>query len=128
MPKSTAVAGLALALLAAPVVLAAEPAQVTSITAKQQADGKVQLDVIYEGSACEQAGEAAVESATEDTVSVTIPATKTAEVCTMQIVPVEFSGIIPVEPATTTIAVTVLNSDGQSIAVGSASLEAVDAQ
>ena len=60
--------------------------------------------------------------ADETTDAVTIPTESTSDVCTMQIVPVEFTGLIPVEPLTEMLAITVLAPDGQAKATGSVTI------
>lgn len=99
----------------------AEPAPLSAASATRLADGQVELKVTYDGGACETPGEAAVTSAESDETldSVTIPTTSTAEVCTMQIVPVAYEGVIAVEALTTTLAITVLSPEGQIKAAGS---------
>jgi hypothetical protein len=112
-----------LALLAVLIPLsataAAQPAPLTSATATWTEDGKVILVVTFEGSACEAAGEPHVSAGDDLTDEVTIPTVATAEVCTMQIVPVEFTGTIAVEPLTTRLAIAVLDTEGQIKAAGS---------
>ncbi len=105
----------------------AEPAPLTSATATWTEDGKVVLAVTFDGSACEEPGEAQVSAGDDITDEVTIPTVSTAEVCTMQIVPVEFTGTIAVEPLTTTLAIAVLDTDGQIKASGSVEIEKRDA-
>jgi hypothetical protein len=120
-----------LALLAAFVPLsapaAAQPQPLTSATATWTEDGKVVLAVTFEGSACEAPGEAHVAAGDVLTDEVTIPTMSTAEVCTMQIVPVEFSGTIAVEPLTTRLAIAVLDTEGQIKAAGSVDIAPPDA-
>jgi hypothetical protein len=112
-----------LALLAAFIPLsapaAAQPQPLTSASATWTADGKVELAVTFEGSACETPGEAHVAAGDVITDEVTIPTISTAEVCTMQIVAVEYSGTIAVEPLTTRLAIAVLDAEGQIRAAGS---------
>jgi hypothetical protein len=120
-----ALACLAMGLLLPLAAIAAEPPPLTSAAAKWVEEGHVELTVSWEGGACEAPGEAAVEATEADelTDSVTIPTTSTAEVCTMQIVQLEFTGIIPVEPLTEKLAVMVLGPDGQPRAAGSVTIE-----
>jgi hypothetical protein len=115
---------LALALPGAPA-LAAEPAPLTSASAVWAGDGHVELTVSWSGGACEEPGEPTVEAteADETTDAVLIPTIATADVCTLQLVQVEFSGLVPVEPLTETLAVTVLAPDGQPTASGSVAIE-----
>jgi hypothetical protein len=110
---------LALALLA-PVAFAAAPEPITAGTAVWTTDGKVDIKVTWQGGACEAPGEATVEAGDETTIDeVTIPTAATAEVCTMQIVPVTYEGTIAVEKLTTTLSVMILAPDGQPVARGS---------
>jgi hypothetical protein len=108
-----------LAVLAPLAAAAAEPAPLTSASASWTADGKVELAVTFEGSACEEPGEPHVAAGDVITDEVTIPTVSTAEVCTMQIVPVEFTGTIAVEPLTERLAIAVLDTHGQIKAAGS---------
>ncbi|HHY48173.1 MAG TPA: hypothetical protein GYA10_00250 [Alphaproteobacteria bacterium] len=108
--------------LAAIIPARAEPQPITGAEAIWTADGKVELKVTYQGGACEEPGEAKVEAADTTTDVVVIPTRSTAEICTMQIVPVEYSGVIAVEPWTTTLAITVLAPDGQLKASGSVAI------
>lgn len=118
---------LALALYPIAAVAAAPPPPLTEASAHWTEDGKVQLDLSWEGGACEEPEEAHV-TASEifGTDTVNIPTVETAEVCTMQIVQVDYSGIIAVEPTTTTLSVTVLDFEGQPKAAGSVKIEAPD--
>ena len=122
MHRPLASFALAAALLAPPA-FAAEPAPLSVASAVWTADGQVELKVTYEGGACEETGEAQVAAGDATTDEVTIPTVSTAEVCTMQVVPVEFAGTIAVEPATRTLAVTVLDPEGQPKAAGSVEIE-----
>lgn len=115
-------------LILATAAVAAEPQPVTSASAAWVAEGKVQLDVAWQGGACERPSEPEVTSADDGTtLQVTIPTVSTAEVCTMQIVEVTYSGIIPVEPMTATLAITVLDPEGRPSATGTAEIEAANA-
>src|SRR5690606_13491593 len=104
----------AASLLLATAAIATEPAPLTSVTAVWAENGQVQLSFTYEGGACEETGEPQVAASDEYGVDVvTVPTVETAEVCTMQIVEVEFDGLVPVEPSTETLSVVVLDPDGQ---------------
>jgi hypothetical protein len=106
---------------------AAQPAPLTSVTATWTEHGKVELAVTFEGSACEEPGEPHVAAGDDITDEVTIPTVSTAEVCTMQIVPVEFTGTIAVEPLTERLAIAVLDTEGQIKAAGSVEIMSGDA-
>ena len=111
-----AAAGLAMALPA--TALGEEPPALTSATATWTAENKVALSVTYDGGACEETGVARVESADVLTDIVVIPTYATAEVCTMQIVPVTFEGVIAVEPLTERLSILVLGPEGRTVAAG----------
>ena len=104
---------------------ATEPAPLTTASAVWVEDGQVELTLTYEGGACEEPQEAQV-TASEifGTDTVTIPTVETAEVCTMQIVEVEYAGTIPVEPTTDTLSVIILDPEGQPKAAGQVEIEA----
>jgi hypothetical protein len=121
----TRMSALVLALLATPAV-AAEPAPLTAASATRLSTGEVKLDVTYDGGACEATEEAEVTTAEGTVDAVSIPTRSTAEMCTMQIVPVSYSGTIAVEPGTTELAVTVLDPDGQPKAGGSVPITAAN--
>lgn len=104
-------------------VAAAEPPPITEATAVWTDEGKVELSVTYDGGACDEPGDPRVEAGPTTTDAVFIPTTETAEVCTMQIVPVTYEGVIPVEPDTRTLAITVLDFKGQPKATGSVDIE-----
>lgn len=109
------------AILALPTAAMAEPESFTEASARWTADGKVELTLVYQGGACEEPQEALVSASESDMTvdSVTIPTVSTAEVCTLQLVPVHFTGVIAVEPYTTRLAVLILDFDGQPKAAGS---------
>jgi hypothetical protein len=123
MTRTLCSLALAAALMAPLGAMADEPAPLTAVSAAWVEDGKVELKLTYEGGACEATGTAEVAAGDETTDEVTIPTVSTAEVCTMQIVPVEFSGVIAVEPTTTTLAIMVLDPDGKPKAAGSVEIE-----
>lgn len=106
-----------------PAPAGSEPEPITEGTAKRLPDGKVELSVTWQGGACDEPGEAEVNAGDQTTDEVTIPVSRVGEVCTLQIVPVEFTGTIPVEPATTTLSVMVLDPEGQPAAGGDIEIE-----
>ena len=123
MTRLPALIALVAALLPPVAVAADEPPPLSAVSAVWTADGRVELKLTYEGGACEVTGEAQVAAGDVTTDEVTIPTISTAEVCTMQIVPVEFAGTIAVEPTTTTLAIMVLGPEGQPKAAGSVEIE-----
>jgi hypothetical protein len=106
-------------LLLAPATFAAAPEPITEGSATWTADGKVDIKVTWQDGACVAPGDVTVEAGDETIDEVTIPTASTAEVCTMQIVPVTFEGTIAVEKLTETLSVMVLAPDGQPVASGS---------
>jgi hypothetical protein len=102
---------------------AAEPPPVTAATAVWTPDGHVSLTVTYDGGACEEPGEIRVESGQNQINVVTIPTVETAEICTLQIVPVTYEGVIAVEPSAETLSVTILDTGGQPKAAGSVEIK-----
>jgi hypothetical protein len=123
MTRTLCSLALAAALLAPAGAFADEPAPLTAVSATWVEDEKVELKVTFDGGACDAAGPAEVAAGNETTDEVTIPTVTTAEICTMQIVPVEYSGIIAVEPSTTTLAIMVLDPEGKPRAAGSVEIE-----
>lgn len=99
------------------------PPGLVSAEAHWTENGQVALEVVFEGSACQQPGEAQVDAADSELDHVTIPTTSTAEVCTMQLVQVTYEGSIAVEPRTRTLEITVLDPEGRPQAAGSVVLD-----
>ena len=124
LSMATAVAA---ALMTIAAAAASEPPPVTAATAVWTEAGEVQLDVTWDGSACEAPGEARVIAASDQTDVVHIPTHSTAEICTMQIVPVEYSGVVAVEPGTQRLAITILDPEGQPKASGHVEIESSEA-
>jgi len=115
----------AASLLLVTAAAATEPPPLTSATAVRGDLGQVELTLTYEGGACEEPQDAKVAASdVYGTDAVTIKTVETAEVCTMQIVQVEFSGIIAVEPTTERLSVIVLDPEGQPKAGGHVEIEA----
>ena len=82
-------------------------------------DGRVALNFTFEGGACQQPGTATVEPARGGVAAVTVPTEATAEVCTMQVVPVEVTETLAVDAEAITLDITVLARDGRPQALGS---------
>ena len=97
---------------------AAQPAPLTAATATWTTDGKVELAVTFEGSACETPGEARVASGDDITDEVTIPTVSTAEVCTMQIVPVSTEQVIEAPEPVIDLDVSALDPENNRVAHG----------
>ena len=113
-----ALAAAALVFAAPAAVMAEEPPPLTGASATWTSEEKVELSVTYDGGACEEPGVAMVEAADVTIDIVVIPTYSTAEVCTMQIVPVTYEGVIAVEPLTERLSVLVLDPQGRPVAAG----------
>jgi hypothetical protein len=101
----------------------AQPGQLDNVAACRLDPQTVHLRFTFEGGACQQPGEAIVEDAGGGIGNVTVPTEDTAEICTMQIVPVEFAGELPADMEYTTFDITVLATDGERVqALGSAGI------
>lgn len=110
---------LALALIAVPsFALAQDLAPLSELKACRIDPATVSLAFIYDGGACEQAGDAIADVIEGDTATVTVPTTATAEVCTMQVVKVNFGGLVDVPEAVDRLDVQVLSSGGEVVAAG----------
>lgn len=90
-----------------------------NLTACRLDDSRVALGFTFEGGACQQPGTATVDSAQGGVAAVTIPTEETAEVCTMQVVPVAVAEALPVDADAITLDITVLAPDGRPQALGS---------
>lgn len=99
--------------------LAQDAAPLSGLAACRLDGDSVALRFTYEGGTCEEPGEPAVEGS-----AVTVPTLRTAEICTTQIVPVEFSGTIAMDEAQTVVDVAVLTPDGAPWASGSTEIQA----
>ena len=108
---------IALAVIALPsFALAQDLAPLSELKACRLDAATVSLAFIYDGGACEQTGEAKAEILEGDTATVTVPTTSTAEVCTMQVVKVNFVGIVSVPDTITKLDVQVLSPGGDVVA------------
>lgn len=110
---------IALALIALPsFALAQDLAPLSELKACRIDAATVSLAFIYDGGACEQTGEAKAEILEGDTATVVVPTTATSEVCTMQVVKVNFAGIVPVPDTVARLDVQVLSTGGEVVAAG----------
>jgi hypothetical protein len=80
---------------------------------------RVALTFTFEGGACQQPGEASVLPGDGGVANVTVPTSNVGDVCTMQIVPVNFAGVVDASKEIITLDVTVVNPEGQPQALGS---------
>lgn len=102
---------------------AAQPAgQLDHVAACRLDPETVALRFTFEGGACQQPGEPTLEDAGGGIGNVTVPTEETAEVCTMQIVPVQFAAELAAGPDYTTFDIAVLNPAGEVQALGSAGI------
>jgi len=112
-------ATIALVLMVLPTAaLAQDLAPLDELKACRLDPGSISLAFIYEGGACEQTGDAEVAHVDGDTVAITVPTLATAEICTMQLVKVNFAGLVTVPETATRIDVQVLNPTGEVVAAG----------
>lgn len=100
----------------------AQPGQLDHVAACRLDPQTVHLRFTFEGGACQQPGEAIVEDAGGGIGDVTVPTEDTAEICTMQIVPVEVAAELAAEEDYTTFDIVVLNPHGEVQALGSAGI------
>jgi hypothetical protein len=108
---------IALAAIALPsFALAQDLAPLEELKACRLDAATVSLAFIYDGGACQQTGEAKAELIEGDTATVTVPTVNTAEVCTMQVVKVNFAGLVPVPEEVTKLDVQVLSPEGEVVA------------
>ncbi len=98
------------------VALAQELAPLSELKACRVDPDTVSLAFIYDGGACEQTGDATADVIEGDTATVTVPTAATAEVCTMQVVKVNFAGLVTVPEAVSKLDVQVLSPGGEVVA------------
>lgn len=93
-----------------------------AISACRLDEARVALRFTFEGGACQQPGEASLlpDEDRSGVGIVTVPTTNVGDVCTMQIVPVEFAGVVDADHAITSLDITVLNPEGNRQSLGSA--------
>jgi hypothetical protein len=84
----------------------------SDVSATRTAADEVHLQLSFDGGACQAVDEPQVGAVTDGAVSVTIPTSKTAEICTMQIVAVPVDVTVQVPSEATALQVTVLATDG----------------
>ena len=78
-----------------------------------RAGDDVQLKLTFEGGACQSVDAPQPGAITDDALAVAIPTHATAEMCTMQIVPIAIDVAVPAPTEVTALQVTVLGTDGQ---------------
>jgi hypothetical protein len=102
------------AILLATGVLAEETRPLDALSACRLDENRVALQFTFEGGACQKPGEATLDAAKGGVGNVTVPTHNEGDVCTMQIVPVEFSGVLTADPEITSLDITVLKPDGKN--------------
>jgi hypothetical protein len=100
----------------------AQPGQLDHVAACRLDSRTVALSFTFKGGACQEPGVAIVENAGGGVGNVTVPTEDTAEICTMQIVPVEYAGALPAGSQYTALDIAVLSPDGDVQALGSAGI------
>jgi|GEM_PF-1325657 len=123
------VSSVGLAILMMPVAsmaMAQAAAPLDDLRACRLDAGRVALSFTYEDGACVAPQPAAVDEADTSAV-VTISTNRTAEVCTLNIVPVEVNQPIVVSQAVQHLDITVLDPEGTPRAAGSAEIEPMGA-
>lgn len=103
--------------LSAPT-LASAPASFTTLDACRTSPQQVTLGYSFEGGACQTVGEPAISEPKDGLVTVTMPTNESADVCTMQIVPVEGTAVLGLDETATELEVTVLYPDGREMVFG----------
>jgi hypothetical protein len=118
MPAFNRLSIAALALVLGASTVAAQPApEPSSLSACRLESGQVAVQLTFEGGACQQPGKASVVNG-GSIVSLSLPTVSTSEVCTMQVVPVSWSGNIDAAESAKTLSVEVLGPQGQLQAMG----------
>lgn len=109
--------------LAAILVATAAPAQGTrpldAISACRLDEARIVLRFTFEGGACQKPGEASLLPEEGGLGNVTVPTENVGEMCTMQIVPVEFAHVLDATKEITTLDIVVLSPEGRSQSLGS---------
>ncbi len=114
---------IALAVIALPsFALAQDLAPLDELKACRLDPATVSLAFIYDGGACQQNGDAKVEIIEGATATVIVPTSSTAEVCTMQVVKVNFAGVVAVPDTIAKLDVQVQSPGGDVVAAGEAEI------
>jgi len=99
-------------------VLAGEVAGFTALSACRIDAEQVLLRASFEGGACQKVEPAELGEPDGKTLAVTLPSTRTAEICTMQIVPIAVEQAIAASGDIAELDVTALDPDGRDAAHG----------
>lgn len=114
---------IAIALIALPgFALAQDLAPLDELRACRIDPATISLAFIYDGGACERTGDARMALVEGDAAAITVPTVATAEICTMQVVKVNFAGPVSVPETANRVDVQVLNPSGEVVAAGDADI------
>jgi hypothetical protein len=111
--------GILAAGLIVPVALAQSTRPLDNLSACRLDEARIALRFTFEGGACQEAGEASLLPADGANGNVTEPTENVGEVCTMQIVPVGFEGVVDATEEIVSLDITVLSPEGRPQALGS---------
>ena len=95
-----------------PAVAASDLQPFTEASATRAGDD-VQLQLTFDGGACQAVDAPQPGAVTDGVLAITIPTHATAEMCTMQIVPIAVDVTVPAPAEVTALQVTVLGTDGE---------------
>lgn len=111
--------GLAAGILATTGALAETTRPLDDISACRLDAARIVLRFTFEGGACQEPGAATLESGEGGVGVVSVPTEKVGDVCTLQIAPVAFAGVLDADSSITTLDITVLDPDGGRLGLGS---------
>ena len=111
--------GILAASLIVPVALAQSTRPLDNLSACRLDEARIALRFTFEGGACQEAGAASLLPADGVIGNVTVPTENVGEMCTMQIVPVGFAGVVDAGEEIITLDITVLSPEGRPQALGS---------
>lgn len=90
----------------------------TALSACRIDENRVLLQATFDGSACQRVEPAGLAEPRGTIVAVTIPTSRTAEICTMQLVPLETEQVIDAPEPVFELDVTAIDPDNNPIAHG----------
>jgi hypothetical protein len=97
-----------------PVAIAADLQPFTEASATRASGDAVQLHLAFEGGACQGVDAPQPGAVSAGVLAVTIPTQATAEICTMQIVPIAVDVTVPATAEVTALQVIVLGTNGEA--------------
>jgi hypothetical protein len=95
----------------------------TSLSACRIDENRVLLRATFDGSACQRVEPAGLAEPRGTIVAVTIPTSRTAEICTMQLVPIETEQVIDAPEPVFELDVTAIDPDNNPVAYGLVELD-----